>query len=313
MEPNKRRRLCGKQAPIEGLNTRDTRNALQTFIRDRWVAQQMTARNLRGHEQRQRLRVEFSSKPDKSAVLEGMRDQVPQNLRAAARSLLASWTIETPIVQEPVLLSYRGCGTMFRYSGSWSKIEDASITLLLTDQKPSIDEVCQLLRANAEVLRLWSDFQDFVKDLQRRFHLDRATAALELHSQVSLERKQAAVHLHLMWDSRKSVSTGKGDVVFRGPHVCGLCAGSREILSQGLGSGTLLSAMPQDRCNLHDNHGRVLHMFWGVARMGDFSVAKLQDHQRDGRERICEVQKTRPGVPGECEISHPVCSCRCCG
>ena len=230
MEPNKRRRLCGKQAPIEGLNTRDTRNALQTFIRDRWVAQQMTARNLRGHEQRQRLRVEFSSKPDKSAVLEGMRDQVPQNLRrAAARSLLASWTIETPIVQEPVLLSYRGCGTMFRYSGSWSKIEDASITLLLTDQKPSIDEVCHLLRANAEVLRLWSDFQDFVKDLQRRFHLDRATAALELHSQVSLERKQAAVHLHLMRDSRKSVSMGKGDVVFRGapPHMSVDCAQAR--------------------------------------------------------------------------------------
>ena len=58
---------------------------------------------------------------------------------------------------------------MFCYSGSWSKIEDASITLLLTDQKPSIDEVCQLLRANAEVLRLWSDFSDFVKNLRVAF------------------------------------------------------------------------------------------------------------------------------------------------
>ncbi len=230
MEPNKRRRVTGKQAPMEGLNTRDTRNALQTLIRDKWVAQEMAARNLRGKEQRQRLRVEFNSLPNKSAVLGGMLGQVPQNLRAAACALSASWTTETPIVQEPALYSYRGSGTMFRYSGSWSKIEDASISLQLTDQNPqSIDEVCRLLRSNAEVLRLWSDFQEFVGDLQQRFRLDRTTAALELHCQVSLERKQAAVHLHLMWDSRKSVSMNKGDIVFRGaqPHMSVDCTQAR--------------------------------------------------------------------------------------
>ena len=209
MQPVQRRRVRGKQAPAEGLNNRETRNAVQTLVRDRWVARQMAAEASQGHERRSALRLQFSRLPDKAAVLEGMANAVPANLRAAARALLTSWRTETPIVPgEPVVPSYRGCGTMFRYSGSWSKAPDAVATQLLQQGEGMLPAVCSQLRPLEHVQQLWADFQSFVGGLQRRFHLDRVTLACELHTQVSLTTHVPNVHLHVMWDARALVMFG---------------------------------------------------------------------------------------------------------
>ena len=154
-----------------------------------------------GHERRNVLRVEFTS-IDKVPVLQAMLGQVPAHLMAAARALLASWHAEPPIVlNEQPLPSYRGSGTMFRYSGSWSRITDAGASAMLAEGESRIADICRLLQDNVEVASLWDEFQRFAQQL-RQSKLDRMTLACELHTAVSLEKLVPSIHFHLMFDSR---------------------------------------------------------------------------------------------------------------
>ena len=52
-----------------------------------------------------------------------MLPQIPVKFARAARDLLAGRHVEEPIVNEPSPQAYKGTGTMFRYSGSFSMIE----------------------------------------------------------------------------------------------------------------------------------------------------------------------------------------------
>ena len=168
LPPAKRRLLQGKQTPPEGPNSRDSRNQLQTLLRDAWVAEKMRAEGAHGHARRSILRAEFT-RIDKTPVLQSMlaRGQMPGQLVAAARALRFSWQVEAPIVvQEPAVVSYRGCGTMFRYSGSWSKIQDAAASAMLAEGESRIADVCRHLQANPEVQGLGDDFRRFVEQLQ---------------------------------------------------------------------------------------------------------------------------------------------------
>ena len=162
----------------------------------------MTEEGSHGHARRNVLRVQFTG-IDKAPVLQAMVNRVPPHLMAAARALLVSWQVEAPIVaDEPAIVSYRGCGTMFRYSGSWSRVTDAEASSLLAAGASRIDDVCRLLQQNSEVQALWDEFQRFVEHLRRQVQLNRVTLACELHTAVSLEAKAPSIHFHLMLDSR---------------------------------------------------------------------------------------------------------------
>ncbi|CAJ1402328.1 unnamed protein product [Effrenium voratum] len=141
----KRRRLLGKQSvpdadPVPGVNTSETRNAVITFVRDGWVAQQMQNRAL-------------------------------------------------------------GCG-------HWDHVP----LFGLVEQNRG--DVSAALRAHATTQQIWDGFQSFGHSLKQRFGLERLTLAMELHTQVSMEAGYPSVHLHLMFDSRKSVSLSREALLF---------------------------------------------------------------------------------------------------
>lgn len=201
--PAKRRRLQGKQSPPEGVNTREARMQVQTLVRDAWVARRMVEEGSHGHARRNVLRVAFSNVEQRAPLLQAMWGRIPVHLMAAAGALLAAWRAEQPIVMnEQALPSYRGSGTMFRYSGSWSKILDDRASAMLAEGAARIADVCRLLQDNADVATLWGDFQRFAEQLRQSSKMDRLTLACELHTTVSLETLTPSIHFHLMFDSR---------------------------------------------------------------------------------------------------------------
>ncbi|CAK9030607.1 unnamed protein product [Durusdinium trenchii] len=222
----KRRRLMGKQPAPEGQNNRDARNVLTTWLRDRWVASRMSREGLTGHAVRNTLRLAFNAlaPEDKAAWLRlRLEADFPVHFRAAASALLSLWQSERPIVEETrVPACYRGNGTMFRYSGSFSKIVDAETSALLAaGQAETIPDVCAKLRGHPQLCALWDEFTAFFERLQASFHLDRWTLALELHCKVSVQTQVPSIHFHAMFDSRKPVILPKSALDFRGagPHI----------------------------------------------------------------------------------------------
>lgn len=189
LQESKRRRLYGKQAPPEGENDRYTRIQLVTYVRDRWVANRMAAESSKGYARRQELRRQFG-RSDKAQILQAMLPEIPRNLLAAARFLADVWQTETPIVSEPQVAGYyRGTGTMFRFSGSFSKIDHHPSLMLLRSEEVDFDTLSKTLQSAPQVISLWDDFQQWVDALSQKYGFDRVTMALEVHTQVTLERR----------------------------------------------------------------------------------------------------------------------------
>lgn len=123
----KRRRLVGKQPPPHGLQDRSTRNRVQTWVRDRWVASQMSLEGAHGKQRRAELRVAFTHLETKSEIILQYWRDLPQHFLAAAQALRDTWGAGEPLDgAERQMNSYRGNGTMLRFSGSFSRITDAA-------------------------------------------------------------------------------------------------------------------------------------------------------------------------------------------
>ena len=201
----KRRRLSVKQPSPHGVNDRATRNQTQTFIRDRWVADRMTAEGSHGQTRRHELRVAFSTLETKATVLASFWPDIPEHWQQAALALWQQWsaTATDPVEAEHPSKSYRGSGTMFRFSGAWSHISSAEAEQLLQGQyaETVVDAVCDILHVDPTVMALWADFKSFSIALATDFHFERLSIALELHTKSSFERKAPAVHFHLMFDA----------------------------------------------------------------------------------------------------------------
>ncbi|CAL1129654.1 unnamed protein product [Cladocopium goreaui] len=202
-----RRRLCGKQLPPDGPSDREARKQLLIWLRDKWAAQRMAARNEHGHAKRQRWRASFAQ-ADRPQILRDMLPQIPVKFARAARDLLAGWHVEEPIVNEPSPQAYKGTGTMFRYSGSFSMIEhQPSLDLLAAGPSVDIDLLSAGLRRNApQVLAIWDDFQSWMTELGNKYRFERVSTALELHTEVTLQRRVPSIHLHMMFDTRDSAA-----------------------------------------------------------------------------------------------------------
>ncbi|CAL1154478.1 unnamed protein product [Cladocopium goreaui] len=183
------------------------RKQLLIWLRDKWAAQRMAARNEHGHAKRQRWRASFAQ-ADRPQILRDMLPQIPVKFARAARDLLAGWHVEEPIVNEPSPQAYKGTGTMFRYSGSFSMIEhQPSLDLLAAGPSVDIDLLSAGLRRNApQVLAIWDDFQSWMTELGNKYRFERVSTALELHTEVTLQRRVPSIHLHMMFDTRDSAA-----------------------------------------------------------------------------------------------------------
>ncbi|CAJ1460246.1 unnamed protein product [Effrenium voratum] len=216
----KRRRLVGKQPAssvaepvITPASTHQERTLVKTSVRDAWVAAEMRARGLSGHQARQRLRSEWTTVPLDVRARQMSTMTFPSELADAATSVERGWqTLQQPVVLgEPCVTRFRGNGTMFRWSGSWSRISDVGAAA-------SIEELCVTLRQHPSVGSLWQSFLDFFQGVQKKFRLDRWTVALELHCEVTARTGVPSVHIHCMFDSAKSVSLAASDLRFRDAH-----------------------------------------------------------------------------------------------
>jgi len=196
-----RRRLCGKQPRPDGPPDRESRKQLLIWLRDKWAAQRMAARNEHGQPKRQRWRASFAQ-ADRQ-ILRDMLPQIPVKFARAARDLLAAWHVEEPIVNEPSPQAYKGTGTMFRYSGSFSMVEhQPSLELFAAGPSVDIDLPTAGLRTAPQVLAIWDDFQSCVTELGNKCRLERVSTALELHTEVTIQRRAPSIHLHMMFDTR---------------------------------------------------------------------------------------------------------------
>ena len=165
----------------------------------------MAARNEHGHAKRQRWRASFAQ-ADRPQILRDMLPQIPVKFARAARDLLAGWHVEEPIVNEPSPQAYKGTGTMFRYSGSFSMIEHQPSLDLAAGPSVDIDLLSAGLRNAPQVLAIWNDFQSWMTELGNKYRFERVSTALELHTEVTLQRRVPSIHLHMMFDTRDSAA-----------------------------------------------------------------------------------------------------------
>ena len=101
----------------------------------------------------------------------------------------------------------KGTGTMFRYSGSFSMIEhQPSLDLLAAGPSVDIDLLSAGLRNAPQVLAIWNDFQSWMTELGNKYRFERVSTALELHTEVTLQRRVPSIHLHMMFDTRDSAA-----------------------------------------------------------------------------------------------------------
>ncbi|CAL1169825.1 unnamed protein product [Cladocopium goreaui] len=191
---------------LNGPPDREARKQLLIWLRDKWAAQRMATRNEHGHAKRQRWRASFAQ-ADRPQILRDMLPQIPVKFARAARDLLAGWHVEEPIVNEPSPQAYKGTGTMFRYSGSFSMIEHhPSLDLLAAGPSVDIDLLSAGLRNAPQVLAIWDDFQSWMTELGNKYRFERVSTALELHTEVTLQRRVPSIHLHMMFDTRDSAA-----------------------------------------------------------------------------------------------------------
>ncbi|CAL1133125.1 unnamed protein product [Cladocopium goreaui] len=197
---------------LNGPPDREARKQLLIWLRDKWAAQRMATRNEHGHAKRQRWRASFAQ-ADRPQILRDMLPQIPVKFARAARDLLAGWHVEEPIVNEPSPQAYKGTGTMFRYSGSFSMIEhQPSLDLLAAGPSVDIDLLSAGLRNAPQVLAIWDDFQSWMTELSNKYRFERVSTALELHTEVTLQRRVPSIHLHMMFDTRDSAAM-RGDKI----------------------------------------------------------------------------------------------------
>ncbi|CAE7545655.1 unnamed protein product [Symbiodinium sp. CCMP2592] len=206
----KRRRLLYKQ-PLPAAPSSDELGQVRTLVRDKWVASYLAEHGRGGQDARAAAKREFTSAANKRQMLSSMLEsgQVPPRLHAAATRLIMAWTSETPLrgpheVEEDVMSSYRGSGTMFRYSGSWSRVDDAAMSAVLVAKGHNgISEVCSRLKCHPYVQGLWDEFSAFRQQLVSSTPITRWTAAMELHVEASLAANPPipSVHIHFMFDA----------------------------------------------------------------------------------------------------------------
>ncbi|CAE7672280.1 unnamed protein product [Symbiodinium sp. CCMP2592] len=206
----KRRRLLYKQ-PLPAAPSSDELGQVRTLVRDKWVASYLAEHGRGGQDARAAAKREFTSAANKRQMLSSMLEsgQVPPRLHAAATRLIMAWTSETPLrgpheVEEDVMSSYRGSGTMFRYSGSWSRVDDAAMSAVLVAKGHNgISEVCSRLKCHPYVQGLWDEFSAFRQQLVSSTPITRWTAAMELHVEASLAANPPIplVHIHFMFDA----------------------------------------------------------------------------------------------------------------
>ncbi|CAE7499305.1 unnamed protein product, partial [Symbiodinium sp. CCMP2592] len=206
----KRRRLLYKQ-PLPAAPSSDELGQVRTLVRDKWVASYLAEHGRGGQDARAAAKREFTSAANKRQMLSSMLEsgQVPPRLHAAATRLIMAWTSETPLrgpheVEEGVMSSYRGSGTMFRYSGSWSRVDDAAMSAVLVAKGHNgISEVCSRLKCHPYVQGLWDEFSAFRQQLVSSTPITRWTAAMELHVEASLAANPPipSVHIHFMFDA----------------------------------------------------------------------------------------------------------------
>ncbi|CAE7672268.1 unnamed protein product, partial [Symbiodinium sp. CCMP2592] len=184
---------------------------VRTLVRDKWVASYLAEHGRGGQDARAAAKREFTSAANKRQMLSSMLEsgQVPPRLHAAATRLIMAWTSETPLrgpheVEEDVMSSYRGSGTMFRYSGSWSRVDDAAMSAVLVAKGHNgISEVCSRLKCHPYVQGLWDECSAFRQQLVSSTPITRWTAAMELHVEASLAANPPipSVHIHFMFDA----------------------------------------------------------------------------------------------------------------
>ncbi|CAE7567937.1 unnamed protein product, partial [Symbiodinium sp. CCMP2592] len=206
----KRRRLLYKQ-PLPAAPSSDELGQVRTLVRDKWVASYLAEHGRGGQDARAAAKREFTSAANKRQMLSSMLEsgQVPPRLHAAATRLIMAWTSDTPLrgpheVEEDVMSSYRGSGTMFRYSGSWSRVDDAAMSAVLVAKGHNgISEVCSRLKCHPYVQGLWDEFSAFRQQLVSSTPITRWTAAMELHVEASLAANPPIplVHIHFMFDA----------------------------------------------------------------------------------------------------------------
>ena len=212
----KRARACDG-----GVNTGVTRNQVNTWARDLWVAARMLQTGQTGPGVRQQLKKDYTAlgAVAKANHLTTVFPKLAGHLRNAGQALLDAWTSsdEAPLIaDEEAATSYRGCGTMFRYSGTWSRVSERSLEELLSERGANaIDDVCLALRQHPDVCRIWEEFQQFFFALCKKCNIDRCTLAMELHTHVSIESGCPSVHLHAMFDAKKTVAILKPSLLFR--------------------------------------------------------------------------------------------------
>ncbi len=206
----KRRRLTHKQPPPAPPSS-DELGQVRTLVRDRWVAARLSEHGRGGQDARAVAKREFSSASNKRGTLTSLLEagQIPARLHAAALRLVMAWTSEAPLLgpdeaEGDAMSSYRGSGTMFRYSGSWSRVPDAELSAVLAAKgHAAIPEVCARLKRHPYVQGLWHEFSTFSQQLVSTTPIARWTAALELHVEASLGANPPvpSVHIHFMFDA----------------------------------------------------------------------------------------------------------------
>ena len=149
LQAAKRRRLTSKQPPpgvlppaaVANAVSQEDRNSLRTCIRDRWIANHLARAGLQGRKERDCARSLFHVAEDKAELLQELRDagRILNRLLPAVPSLLAEWASVRLVMhgregETLVPTPYRGTGSMFRYSGPWSRLEDDRLVQLLVAQ-----------------------------------------------------------------------------------------------------------------------------------------------------------------------------------
>ena len=214
MPASKRRRIVGKQTSPEGYHETGTRQvltkpweqrcAVKTMVRDHWVARHMSAHGLRGREARRKLISEWADFPCEAKLRQLSFVTVPSALSASAADVKAQWQMETNVPLAPDearVTQYRGTGTMFRWSGTWSLLQDIPFD--------SVDSLCVTLRVHPACVQLWEEFRAFFDAVQKKHGLARWTIALELHCEVTSSTGTPSVHFHMMFDSpRQAILSG---------------------------------------------------------------------------------------------------------
>ena len=151
----KRGRLTYKQPPRPPPSNNDLEQ-VRTLVRDRWVASYLAKRDKSGQEARAAAKRVFTSAANRRVTLTSMLEsgQIPARLHAAALRVVMTWASETPLhgpdeAEEDVMSSYRSSGSMFRYSGSWSRVEDRELSAVLaTKAHAGVSDVCAHLKSH---------------------------------------------------------------------------------------------------------------------------------------------------------------------